>query len=69
MLGTMSMYFVTDPDGVVASIQSLLDVPITERTRKEIIETVPVRSGPIVYESSTRTHTRDISGKVRNVLE
>jgi hypothetical protein len=35
MLGTMSMYYVTDPDGIVTSIQSLLDTPESERKRQK----------------------------------
>ncbi len=69
MLGTMSMYYVTDPDEVVASIQSLLDTPLGERiTRKDNV-TPPEKTWPIQYESSSKVHARDISGKIRDVLE
>lgn len=69
MLGTMSMYYVTDPDEVVASIQSLLDTPERERITRKRSMALPEKSWPIQYESSSRKHSRDISGKVRDVLE
>jgi hypothetical protein len=41
MLGTMSMYFVTDPDGIVTNIQALLDIPESERKKaKKSTETL-----------------------------
>jgi hypothetical protein len=75
MMGTMSMFYVTDPDGVVANIQSLLDTPPEKRvqTKLEPKKSVP-KSGEqtpqkIQYEVSVREHSLDTRGKVRGILE
>jgi hypothetical protein len=75
MMGTMSMYYVTNPDGVVASIQSLLDEKSEERKEKaaamleKVVEAVQVThptSKPITKES--QRHSLDTREKIRDVL-
>ena len=64
MMGTMSMYFVTDPDGVVASIQNLL------KEGDETATTV-VKSQTIINENTpitTQEHALDTREKIRDVL-
>lgn len=67
MMGTMSMYYVTDPDRIVTNIQALLDVPEWERkVKKQKIETI---------KKSTQNHTEiiehtvDTREQVRDILE
>lgn len=52
MMGTMSMFYVTDPDGVVANIQSLLDTPPEKRIqpKKEVPRTPESTLRKIQYE-------------------
>ena len=75
MMGTMSMYYVTNPDGVVASIQSLLDEKSEERKEKaaamleEVVQAVQVTHPtikPITKES--QRHSLDTREKIRDVL-
>lgn len=64
MMGTMSMYYVTDPDGVVASIQKLL------KEGDEIGATI-VKSQTIINEDArlnVNEHTYDTREKIRDVL-
>lgn len=69
MMGTMSMFYVTDPDGVVTSIQSLLDTPEDERVqKKKTIEPTPHTPRKIEYEIGVKEHTIDTRGKIRDVL-
>jgi hypothetical protein len=58
MIGTMSMYYVTNPDGVVANIQSLLDIS----RRGEPQEQASTR------ESGSEEHALDTREKIRDVL-
>jgi hypothetical protein len=67
MLGTMSMYFVTDPDGIVTSIQSLLDIPESERKKPKKSTEIP-RKWPIQYEYGSINHAKDIQSKISEVL-
>lgn len=74
MMGTMSMYYVTNPDGVVAQIQSLVDerphkadttpivVPLAPTTQ---LPQIPTR--PIGKKESQR-HSLDTREKIRDVL-
>lgn len=68
MLGTMSMYFVTDPDGIVTNIQSLLDIPESER-KKAKKSTETLRKWPIQYEYGSINHTKNIQSKIAGVLK
>ena len=68
MMGTMSMYYVTNPDGVVSNIQSLLD----EKKTGDTIET-PEKSEVIdgwttTTVVETKKHTLDTREKIRDVL-
>ncbi len=69
MMGTMSMYYVTDPDHIVSNIQLLLDTPEWERKIKnrKITES-PV---PIPIEKSTKLmgHTLDTREQIRDILK
>lgn len=68
MMGTMSMYYVTDPDGIVTDIQSLLkewkDEGNAPTTIIENQTVVTSDDGDI----SSREHTVDTREKVRDVL-
>jgi len=67
MMGTMNMYYVTDPDGVVANIQSLLDAPESEiQEIRENMEEKKILSPK--NELKTKAHTIDTRGKIRDVL-
>lgn len=76
MMGTMSMYYVTNPDGVVANIQSLLDEKSEERKEKaaamleEVVQAVhttkPATEKP--HKKETNRHTLDTREKIRDVL-
>lgn len=67
MMGTMSMYYVTDPDGVVTDIQSLLDIPEWERkVKKQKIETL---QKPTQNYTELVEHTVDTREQVRDILE
>lgn len=69
-MGTMSMYYVTNPDGVVANIQTLLDTgkqeakqsPVTVVVEKE----VPIQ--PTTPNTNTPRHTLDTREKIRAVI-
>jgi hypothetical protein len=65
----MSMFFVTDPDGVVANIQSLLDTPEDEHMKKkEAPQPIPHVPRKIQYEIGVKEHTIDTRSKIRDVL-
>lgn len=75
MMGTMSMYYVTNPDGVVASIQSLLDARSQER--KEHAKTIPKKMPETNHtipptkehnKKETHRHSLDTREKIRDVL-
>ena len=66
MMGTMSMYYVTDPDGTVANIQSLLDMTQKESQKDSIITTQ--NPPPDTTISNTPRHTLDTREKIRDVL-
>lgn len=73
MLWTMSMYYVTDPDGVVTNIQSLLDEEQAgtrqEKTRAPI---APTRMSPTREELKNigvKEHSYDTRSKIRDVLQ
>lgn len=74
MMGTMSMYYVTDPDSVVANIQSLLDEDKgkTGEVRREttIKNQEKVKALPRTKENveNTRRHTVDTRERIRDVL-
>jgi hypothetical protein len=67
MMGTMSMYYVTDPDNIVTSIQSLLDVPEWERkiAKKDITKI----STHTVAEPWAKKHTSNTRWHVRDILQ
>ncbi len=65
MMWTMSMYYVTDPDGVVANIQSLLDDEKEGNTKtKERVTGVQQKNA---FED-TRRHSVDTRERIRDVL-
>lgn len=66
MMGTMSMYYVTDPDGVVTNIQSLLDEE-KEEMRQWTISTTP--SHEETQNIGVKEHSYDTRSKVRDVLQ
>ncbi len=66
MMGTMSMYYVTDPDRIVSNIQSLLDTPESERKSKKSIQ---IKNQPIVTAYiDTKNHTLNTKWQVRDIL-
>lgn len=67
IMGTMSMYYVTDPDGVVTSIQSLLD-----EEKEEMRQPVAPMISPSQEELQNigaKEHSYDTRSKVRDVLQ
>jgi hypothetical protein len=65
MLGTMTMYYVTDPDGVVASIQTIL------KEARDMEGTTIVESQTIINENTrinSDEHAFDTREKIRDVL-
>lgn len=68
MIGTMSMYYVTDPDAVVANIQSLLKEDANEREIRIIHQDPPRESKVATSQISTKEHSLDTREKIRDVL-
>ncbi len=73
MMGTMSMFYVTNPDGVVAHIQSLLDAGKNELrnvTLKPIIKDTAETPTPVKPKNAQHTsrHTLDTREKIRAVI-
>jgi hypothetical protein len=68
MMGTMSMYYVTDPDRIVSNIQSLLDVPEWERKSKTQ-KTTESTQAPIQKHTKLVVHTIDTREQIRDILE
>ena len=75
LIGTMSMYYVTSPDSVVAHIQTLIDAEI-ERVVPVIDPSGPTsqKPAPIVIISSVKKdgssiHAVDTREQVRDILE
>ena len=75
MMGTMSMYYVTNPDGVVANIQTLLDERLEERKEKaavmleEVVKAVQTKPATEkVNKKETTRHTLDTREKIRAVI-
>ena len=68
MMGTMSMYYVTDPDRIVSNIQSLLDVPEWERKSKTQ-KTTESTQAPIQKHTKLEGHTIDTREQIRDILE
>ncbi len=74
MMGTMSMYYVTNPDGVVASVQRLVDE--TKYTPAVLIPPTPVTQPPVAEPRPETTekpiisgrHSLDTREKIRDVL-
>jgi hypothetical protein len=66
MMGTMSMFYVTDPDGVVANIQSLLDAEKEEK--KQPITLITQIQGE-EKAVGIKEHSYDTRSKVRDVLQ
>jgi hypothetical protein len=78
----MSMYYVTNPDGVVAQIQSLIEEPYhkTETPPSAIANAVPIvaPSTPItqaaqipvrpISKKESQRHSLDTREKIRDVL-
>lgn len=65
MMGTMSMYYVTNPDDVVSGIQLLLDT-------KEKIKIEPTKTPSETERTSkigTKEHSYDTRSKIRDVLQ
>jgi hypothetical protein len=76
MMGTMSMYYVTDPDSVVANIQSLLDEDKKKTSWVSKENTLLNNTAPTISviknserkTEDTRRHTVDTRERVRDVL-
>lgn len=68
MMGTMSMYYVTDPDEVVAGIQSLLDEDeqIQKPREQDIPKSTETMTGKPLW---TKEHSYDTRSKIRDVLQ
>lgn len=66
MMGVMSMYYVTDPDGVVSSIQTLLKDWISWNWGSSTV----IESQTIINDNdiTSHEHAMDTRGKVRDVL-
>ena len=68
MMGTMSMYYVTNPDGVVANIQSLLDEKRAWNTLKASENQEAVNQWRTESVVEAKKHTLDTREKIRDVL-
>jgi hypothetical protein len=75
MMGTMSMYYVTNPDGVVANIQTLLDEKLKERKEKaaamleEVAKAIhPIPETPKTQKKESQRHSLDTREKIRAVI-
>ncbi len=71
MMGTMSMYYVTNPDGVVANIQTLLDAGKQEAKQPPVTVVVEKQvPAELTKTSTTHTprHTLDTREKIRAVI-
>jgi hypothetical protein len=75
MMGTMSMYYVTNPDGVVANIQTLLDEKLEERKEKaaamleEVAKAIhPIPETPKTQKKESQRHSLDTREKIRAVI-
>lgn len=68
MMGTMSMYYVTNPDEIVAGIQSLLDEDeqIQKPSEKDIPRNTEATTGKPLW---TKEHSYDTRSKIRDVLQ
>lgn len=76
MLGTLNMYYVTSPDAVVTSIQTLLDEqgfdPKKHKSNLEsslIHPTAFTPQHPQTNDTGTREHTLETREKIQDVLE
>ncbi len=73
LVGTMTMYYVTDPDGVVANIHSMIDSQLGNTAMSpanshwEKIDTSEERNGNDTRNWSSR-HTVDTREQVRDIL-
>ncbi len=65
MIGTMSMFYVTNPDKAVANIQQLIDNKITE---SEPQWTTKVNHNKEI-KHNTKVHTVNTREKIRDVLQ
>ena len=64
MMGTMSMYYVTNPDEVVANIQSLLD-----KKAASIKNVPPENEATDESRFWVKEHSYDTRSKIRDVLQ
>lgn len=64
MMGTMSMYYVTNPDEVVANIQSLLD-----KKAASIKNVLPENEATDESRFWVKEHSYDTRSKIRDVLQ
>ena len=70
MMGTMSMHYVTNPDDVVAGIQSLLDAPEEKKGTLSPHQNTPIAQTPEkIQQIGTKEHAYDTRSKVRDVLQ
>ncbi len=71
MIGTMNMYYVTNPDKAVALIQSFIDdasqLPEKELSPKNNIQEIQ-DSTIITQKNSSKRHSLDTREKIRDVL-
>ncbi len=72
MIGTMNMYYVTDPDGVVTRIQNMIDPELEQNrsTPATILPESPETSNKSESDTHdwTSRHTIDTRGQVRDIL-
>ncbi|MFZ2255964.1 MAG: hypothetical protein WAW59_01910 [Patescibacteria group bacterium] len=75
MMGTMSMYYVTNPDGVVTNIQTLLDEKSEERKEKAAVILEEIAQATQIgntkneeQKEESKRHTIDTREKIRDVL-
>lgn len=71
MIGTMSMYYVTNPDKAVALIQSFIDdeSPFPEKEFSQKDKTQEIQNPTIITQKvGSKRHSLDTREKIRDVL-
>ncbi len=75
LIGTMSMYYVTDPDSVVAYIQTLIDakiervVPVIDQSLPASQKPAPIPIVPSIQKDGSSRYSVDTREQVRDILE
>ncbi len=73
-IGTMSMYYVTDPDRIVTYIQTLIDarinrvVPVIDENLPDSQKPAPILMVPATQKDGSSRHTVDTREQVRDIL-